>query len=663
MPVAQEPMRERFQLYHRFDETVLPLTGGISELEQMASLPFSGFACCSPGDSSSETPQVPTFLPRQLPEGTYSWGAYFDDGNFYVAMDAEDASEVAVSDPAASSLDQLMIFQPDGLWYSAFQLELDGRSSARTVAYQHGPRRIAGIERAWTWDVRRWAIRAGKDRTLWRISRHDLTSLICNGALRLSISRTSVRSLEAVAWGAYGIWGPRFDECGTVRFAENPASPLAPRLRNLDLSYDPERITAQLNFEWDHPYETDESLPSAVTERWRSADWSVFTARVNGQLQRFSFADDGPSAPFALCAGFNEIHVTCRGSAGVHLFLDVAAGDRIVVPEAMTPANPFIEDEGATRCVAVAWVRRWLQEFINQRPAPWTRYEPWMGRLGSAVAEWCRESQTAPAWRAWVHELGLHTLSFQRDDGTFAGYHLGTTGCSDVLWQGGAYDSGQIGDFWVRCYRATADGAFLDASRRLMNAYDGYRVEFNHNFAAFGLYHLASHYQVTGDPIALRQIEFFLQHAVTRYLLPLGFHGGHNYYTVYASIILTGMARAAAVLEDDHPLRDRLMVCVRRMANQTLARIQADGSFDSRDRHFAGETLWIDGLFAVAPLLAGPERRHLDGILHGILQKAVAASAVDPSSSVAFAPSQASSLAGSPVIADYLLSIVSTNNS
>jgi hypothetical protein len=40
------------------------------------------------------------------------------------------------------------------------------------------------------------------------------------------------------------------------------------------------------------------------------------------------------------------------------------------------------------------------------------------------------------------------------------------------------------------------------ASRRLLHAYEQYRIEFNQNYAAFTLYRLSTHYRLTRDPLA-----------------------------------------------------------------------------------------------------------------------------------------------------------------
>jgi hypothetical protein len=278
-----------------------------------------------------------------------------------------------------------------------------------------------------------------------------------------------------------------------------------------------------------------------------------------------------------------------------------------------------------------------------------------MGRIGSAVSLWSREADANPCWREWLRELGEFTLGLQREDGTFAGFHLSADKLSKIPWQGGAYDSGPIGEFWVRYHQLTGDARFLEASRRLVRAYSQYRIEFNPNYAAFGVYHLAAHYEATGETEALDHLEYYLRHCVTPGFLPLGFHGGHNYYTVYASIILRALGMGAAVLPKGHALAPRLLALSRRMGNQVLARLQEDGSLDSRDRHFVGETLWSDGLFAIAPLLEGAERKQLLEILDFTLAQAMAAT--PPNSTLRntlSSYSDPSSLAASPSLVCFL---------
>ena len=55
------------------------------------------------------------------------------------------------------------------------------------------------------------------------------------------------------------------------------------------------------------------------------------------------------------------------------------------------------------------------------------------------------------------------------------------------------------------------------------------------------------------------------------------------------------------------------------MANQLITRLQSDGTFDSRDRYFLGERLWITALFGVALLVDGEDLQRIDGVLQFML--------------------------------------------
>lgn len=642
---------ERYQLHNRFLEYVLPLEGNAQTLRQLSRLPFSGFACCSPCDGSSETPQVPAFLPRPLPGGEYSWGAYADNETLYVVMDAKEGPIVEALKDREDSLDQLVIFQPEGCWYRTLQVTLDGSHQANTHPYPHGPRRVASTEPEWNWDVERIALGAKHRRTLWRIDRKDLLPLSRNGELRLSLSRTSIRDHESVAWGAYGIWGPRFDECGRLRMEAAPVPPPAPDLVEVTFEYDPAKESAVLNFEWEHGYEESESPPGSPHEKWRNQNWNIFTARVNGRLQSFSFSSPTPSLPFSLKPGFNEIHISSRGGTGLRTFLEIAPDDRILPHDEEIASKPF----SAERPAILAWIGQELERVARSTVIPWTRYHSRAASFGATVAMWHAHFDPNDRWKNWMEELGEFTLSLQREDGTFSGFHLDPSGQTDVRWRGGAYDSGQVGEFWVHTYQATGRSEFLEASDRLVRAYGSYRVEFNPNYAAFAIFHLAEHYRLTANALALSHLEYYLEHCVARHILPLGFHGGHNYYTVYASIILRAMAMAAAVLPPGHSFHPRLLNLIRRMTNQTLARLQPDGCFDSRDRHFNGETQWNTGLFAVAPVLDGKDRQSLEDILRFILVKAMHAGPENKAPLPESIFSQPLTLASSPSLLHFLL--------
>ena len=632
---------ESFQIYHRFEEKVATLEAA----HPPAVLPHCGLACCTPCDGSSETPQTPAFLPRPLPVGRYSWGAYQDGTSLHVVMDTAEGPAIEDLIHREDAVDQLLIFEPEGLWYRTLQIGLDGTPRCSSGPGRHGPRSLPCREKDWSWEVNRVATASGCWRTHWQVHLKDLAPHMRDGRLRVSLSRTSIRTLEGVAWGAHGIWEPRFDECGTLTFLPSAAADLAPVLHDVVLHYDPKTATARLALKWSNGYRHDESLATKPGSGWHRQTWTHYSARINRILHEQGFSDSGTLGPFPVQHGWNEIHVASRGATHARVFLEVCSDTAIHSPDY----------HGKTTWGDIShWVHAGLSQVIERHPTPPPQYARWMGKMGSAVAAWCHHFGGEPTWVDWIRQLGDRTLGWQRPDGTFAGCHLEKTGLAEIPWKGGAYDSGPMGEFWVRCHEVTGERHFLTASERLVHAYAGYRTELNPNYAAFALFHLSAHWKATGDKDALRHIDYYLRWCVTRHLLPLGFHGGHNYYTVYSSIILRGMARCLAVLPESSPWSATLPRTVRRMTNQALSRLQPDGSFDARDRDHTGERLWLECLCEAALVLEGEDRRRVDQAAHFVVSQAVARGEQSGDSSDFFTCSPPN-LARTPSVVDYLV--------
>lgn len=628
---------ESYQLYYNFREKVEHLPGGTAAIRVMPSLPYTGFARCTPCDGSGETPQVPPYLPRALPTGQYSWGAYCDTAYLFIVLDAKEGPGPEALAQRDGALDQLIIFQPDGAWYRTLQIALDGSHQALSHRYSHNPRTAACEEPEWHWRVERLALGENYHRTLWEISLADLMPHIRCGELRLSLSKTTIRSHEAVAWGAYGIWNPRFDECGVLTLDSIAKGETV--LRNANVHLDASGHTASIDLQWES-IPPESSGPSLnASEAWRESDWNRGSIRVNHRMRSFPLATNVTVGPFTLASGWNELHVNSRQGTHARVFLEVAPTQELVLPEYAVPID---------LAEAQAWSDAWLGKLVEAKTLP-QKFQRWMARGGSAVLARGFRGAAPEEWLIWGKALATYLLTLQRDDGTFSGYHLSSDGATDVPWRGGAYDSGQVGELWIRTYQATQDPQFLEASRKLVRAYAGYRVEFNPNFAAFALYHLAAHYEVTGEGEALEHLVYYLQWCVLPNLLPLGFHGGHNYYSVYAAIILRALALGYKALPNEHTLKHEVLRAMTRMSNQAMSRLQPDGSFDSRDRHFVGETLWLDGLFAV--YLAKPEfREKLQPVLGFILSKAIC----DSCPNADWMRFDAANLACSPAVIDFL---------
>ena len=585
------------------------------------------FGRASPCDGLSETPSVPAHLPRGVPHGSYRMAVYHDPVHLYVFLDAEHGG-VIVSPEELGQIPHLagintvypclaILSAAAGVIYR-FGLDGKGVPHCNPTALAYGPRvKPLPPAGAMTWDFR-FVPKTGGDLSCWRIARASLAAAFSGNTLRLSLSRMCFTSMESVAWGSQTNWGPRPDEMATVRLVEEREPPAWPVVQRLELAYDPGTERGRFRIRWNGAYTPDEDFSKVGEPRRKLYEQAHHCAlRVNGLFHLLDLVDGVESPEMELVDGLNRVQVSSIGGPMVLVDFEKRSGNRIV--DSALPAKPPA-DMNRIQARIRAECRQAIREMEESRAAGRSLGHRWMAATLAASFGRARYYLKEDARLLEVlRDEADCALALQRPDGTYGGGHLWKDGISPSPWAGGAYDTGPVGELWVLAYRLLGDQKYLDASCRLLEAYRTYPIEFNHNYAAFALYHLSAHYQLTRDPQALERGIYYARHCVAADILPLGYQGGHNYYTCYGSITLRGMALLALVLPASEPYRESLRELCIRMANQLITRLQPNGLYDARDRFYIGEHLWIGGLFSVAFLLEPDDVARLDAVVQRMM--------------------------------------------
>jgi hypothetical protein len=583
------------------------------------------FGRAAPCDSLSETPHVPPNLPRLAPRGRYRAAIYHDAEFLYGFIDAQNGP-VIVSDEALANIPHLRGLNPlypvlvllsrDQRFIFSFGLDGRGDPAGRVAPLVYGARKRDPEPRELKWDLR-IVRRADGELTCIRVARASIADTFDGGVTRLSLTRMHFGSIEAVAWGSHTTWGVRPDEMRTVRLVERRETPPWPRVRRVDMLYEPAAEKARFRVTWDGPYEPSELGSVKYLDPNQQAAMDKCVLSWNGREHVLDLRAHVESPEIPVPDGFNRLQIRSTGGPQLQIELEKWSGNRIIeidLPE--VPAWSHERVLARLRDEVEAGLKR-VQERASQGEARkytgWATYEA--ASLGRAHHYLTPDPRLLEALRIEADFV----LSLQRPDGSFAGLHTARYGKPTVPWAGGAYDSGPAGELWVLAARMLGDAKYLDASRRLVHAYRDYRVEFNYNFAAFALYHLVTHYAFTRDDLALEHALYYAKHCVAIDILPLGFQAGHNYYSCYGSITLRGIALLAGLLPDGDPYKAVLREQAIRMANQAITRQQPDGSFDGRDRYFIGRRWWMWGLFPVAFQLDAENVARLDKVIQRML--------------------------------------------
>lgn len=594
--------------------------------------PCDHMACASPCDSLSETPTVPPHLPRAIPKGRYAFALYHDPAYLYIFLTSRDAPPETTeadlhAEPQLANTNLysrcVSVFSADTATLFRFTHTNDDLPQASASAVGYGARATPPAPWKPEYDFHVLPF-DGAELACWRIARASLAPAWLGGdTLQLSLSRLAFTTVEAVAWGSIHVWGPRPDEARTVRLVSTPSTPAWPELERLDMDYDPAAETGTFACRWSGLPPPEETFAALLGKGFkpRPVPWQSVSLRAAGLISLHPMAESVQTEPIALPDGISRVQAAAPSGPAVTLYLEKRGGSRIRLPEWLDPES--VPDDGLLAYPAAlrAECNDVLAGFEARRKAgELPEYTAWCTYHASAYGRAWLSGVDDPRLLDLLREQTEFALSLQRPDGTFSGFHLASkSGAPRVPWQGGAYDSGPAGELFDVAAEVLKEPRYAEASKKLIRAYRGYRVEFNHNFSAFALYHLAEHYRQTGDPEALEHGLYYCRTSAAAGLLPLGFQGGHNYYTCYGAITLRGLARFCAVLPAGHPYRPVLRELCIRMGNQLLSRLQPDGLFDSADRYFLGERQWSFGLFSLA-FIAGPENiRPLDAAIRFLL--------------------------------------------
>jgi len=574
-------------------------------------------------DSLSETPTVPDHLPRLMPRGKYRMAIYHDAEWLYAFLEAENGPVIVSTEqlntiPHIKGVNHLYpmvaLLAPDQRFTLRFGLDAQGQRSASIAQVIYGKRKPELPKREFKWELQ-VVSRPHGELSCFRIARASIADAFLGNTLRFSMTRMHLETIEAVAWGAHTSWGPRPDEFGTVRLVEKREQPLWPVARRVEMLYEPMTEKAQFRVSWEGRYRPDEAEVQVYPDKAAVVPWLQWSFRINGEQRMF---DDGETPEFPLRNGHNHLEIASTGGPAVRFAVEKCSGNRIsdsaVPPPPARTREWFLKQVRAEVEVAVRLAKEKAALGATRQYRGWDCYQ------AASVGRIYHYLEPDPRLLELVRSEADFMLTLQRPDGTFAGSNMTQhTGKLPTPWAGGAYDSGQAGELWTVAAWLLKDEKYLTASQRLLRAYKDYRVEFNYNFAAFALYHLVTLYRLTRDPLALEHALYYAKNCVAIDLLPLGFHGGHNYYSCYGSITLRGMAQLCAVLPEGDPYRATLREQCIRMTNQVLTRQQPDGSFDGCNRFFIGSRFWMWGLFSVAFLLPPEDVARLDAAIQRFL--------------------------------------------
>jgi len=211
-------------------------------------------------------------------------------------------------------------------------------------------------------------------------------------------------------------------------------------------------------------------------------------------------------------------------------------------------------------------------------------------------------------------------LRIQRPDGSipWLGYSFdGVVNDAGVLFEGGI-----AGVAFLEGWLAFGDSRYLAASAGLAEWEMSYPVTDNVNYDLFAVWHLAAHYEATGESAYLEGAVEKCRSAAFAGQLPYGGWPGHNAYVWYHAIIVRGMARLYGALPERHPFRGELRPVLVAATNRLIRSQLPSGRcralpepepLDEDSGVYTGQAV----LLAESALGEPGLRRVLDGILEG----------------------------------------------
>ena len=512
----------------------------------------------------------------------------------------------------------------------------------------------------------------------WRVGREHLDAGMDGNRIRFTAGRRCYATAELVSWTSNVVWDTRPDELGTLVFVDEPTAPRGrnqvlgtpadcccaaadsrrlcgelrspmppgrrraqgrpsrptqsprkenlprprtPRIRRIDLTYEPADETAVFTAHWDGVWS-----PERV-ERSRSQHYQdrlgLYTVALNGQ-ERTGSIEPVTRDEFHVPDGWNRLeYLNAAGQPPLVVSFQKVSGRRIV------PGAKTEDGQLPSEAELAEQFRQWHAETEQTYCAPgtWGREtgvpsvkEPvhcldhngvfWMEPYALA----CLHLERRAEYEERVRETCERVLSHERDGHWYPCLCVDPEGAEP--FQGGAFAHGSVCEALVLGHRVLDEVRYLEASVRAVEAYRQYLWEDNQNYCAFALWHLAELYAQTRSAEALDWGLYYLQFAGSQIGLS-GAQGGHNYYSGYGAITLKGLAKFLGVLPEAHPrypwLRDKVI----RFSNQMISRQQPSGLFAERNRKYLGYHSLEPavGLFEAASALGGDVAGDLKPVL------------------------------------------------
>ena len=602
-----------------------------------ASLPCGtdDFTRYPPGDGSPSMSGVPADLPRELPACVTQMGVYHDEDNVYVMVNALRPEQTIPELADHDGEDLTCIFEaaPVGLGLY-FGLNQDGESTCLPKAWDRDllmPEDTAAypwsqLERApfEPLDIDHEARVFRHEEGLlaaWRTGRAHLAAGMDGNRIRFTAGRRCYATAELVSWASNVVWDTRPDELGSLVFVDEPTASRTPRIRRIDLTYEPADETAVFAAHWDDVWSPER------LEHSRSAHYqdrlALYTIALNGQ-ERTGTVEPITKDEFAVPDGWNRLeYLNAVGQPPLVVSFQKLSGRRIV------PGAKTEDGQLPSEAELAEQFRQWHAETEQTCCAPgtWGREtgvpsvkEPvhcldhngvfWMEPYALA----CLHLERSEEYEERVRETCERVLSHERDGHWYPCLCVDPEGAEP--FQGGAFAHGSVCEALVLGHRVLDEVRYLEASVRAVEAYRQYLWEDNQNYCAFALWHLAELYAQTRSAEALDWGLYYLQFAGSQIGLS-GAQGGHNYYSGYGAITLKGLAKFLGVLPEEHPrypwLRDKVI----RFSNQMVSRQQPSGLFAERNRKYLGYHSLEPavGLFEAASALGGDVAGDLKPVL------------------------------------------------
>lgn len=188
-----------------------------------------------------------------------------------------------------------------------------------------------------------------------------------------------------------------------------------------------------------------------------------------------------------------------------------------------------------------------------------------------------------PAYKVLGNEIyrqrAIEGLDFllreQKEEGDFPWYYNSYHGVCNR--NDGLFEAGIAGRAFVEGYKLTGERKYLDASNRVARWEMDCPVSINNNYNMFAVWHLAAHYEITGDKQVLESAIYKTREGGIPRQMPSGGWPEHNSWMWYHGIIVRGMAELLRVLPEEHPFKPELNASLIAAVNRVIREQQASG--------------------------------------------------------------------------------------